>query len=873
MATQSSGLNQLPRFYDALMGFIHQLRADGFSIGMGQYLYVQELLVKLAAAGQMPENPKELQSFIAPVLCQTPAEQAEFDDRFARWVRPFSPQKTVRVSPSETQDDIPVPEKIQSKVKTVHRREQYWKQFFMICGVSIAVFMGLMLIYAAWKTIFQYGVYAGLFLLIMVIIRWLWLHHEARLFLSRRSESEKVMTRHLFVKKPSDAPFVTTRFMQTSQEFRRHRTIASGQLDVKASIEKSIQHGGWFMPVKGTRKVSPEYLALIERNTARDHQAQFANALMDIMRNQGVYITHFYYDTIPVHCYPENDHSKRIHLMELISKYPDHRLMIFSSGEEMIDPFTDQKQSWIDMFDAWKNKALLTFSDEIARYGNNHPLFDSNFMVIPATDEGFRLFIESIQSEKKQDQQTIPMDKMPERFREDIHELLNEHEPHDIDSILSDVRRFVGPSGYEWFAACAIYPAVQWHLTLYLGINLTENGQQHALFHIKTLSALSQLPWFRHGSMPNWLRERLIQDMSMEQERNIRQVIYQLLLNASHEPLRSFKLTLAEYEKRFFARFAGKIVQKLTQNQVQKSMQDVIFLTFMADPLSVRVPKLLRQYLKPVKPEQRSTQQPIQSTDQKTAPETDEKGRPKHPKPGDTWTETITGMEFVWVPGGRFMMGSPEDEKERFKHEGPMHEVYVDGFWMGKFPVTQKEWELIMGKNPSAFKSGDRFPVENVSWDDCQAYIQQLNTHSKHTFRLPTEAEWEYACRAGTTTPFYFGKTISTDQANYDGNYPYADSKKGIYRKKTTPVDQFKPNAFGLYDMHGNVWEWCDDVYAEKAYQKHAERNPVIQDGGSDRVLRGGSWINFARILRSANRYRNNPGFRYSNTGFRLLEK
>jgi Uncharacterized conserved protein len=101
-------------------------------------------------------------------------------------------------------------------------------------------------------------------------------------------------------------------------------------------------------------------------------------------------------------------------------------------------------------------------------------------------------------------------------------------------------------------------------------------------------------------------------------------------------------------------------------------------------------------------------------------------------------------------------MGSPEDEKERLKREGPVHEVYVDGFWMGKFPVMQKEWELIMGENPSAFKTGDSYPVENVSWDDCQAYIQQLNTRSKHTFRLPTEAEWEYACRAGTTTPFYF---------------------------------------------------------------------------------------------------------------------
>jgi formylglycine-generating enzyme required for sulfatase activity len=660
--------------------------------------------------------------------------------------------------------------------------------------------------------------------------------------------------------------------MKTSQEFRKHRTISSDQLDIQASIEKSIQHGGWFIPVMGVKKVSPEYLALIERNTGKDHQAQFAKALMDIMRKHGVFITHFYYDNIPLHCFPENDHSKGIHILEMIAKFPDHRLMIFSSGTEMVDPFTDKKQPWIDMFDAWDNKALLTFSDEIARYGDSHPLFGADFMVLPATEEGFRLFIESIQSEKNQDKNTIRIREIPERFREDIHELLNEHEPNDIENILTDVRRFLGQSGYEWFAACAVYPALQWQLTLYLGVNLKEGDQQHALFDINALSAISQLPWFRHGSMPDWLRERLIQGLSMEQERNIRQVLYQLLLTASLEPLRSFKLTVAEYEKRFYARYARKILKKLTQNQGQQSMQDGIFLTFMSKPLSVRIPKLVRHYLKSVQPEKKSSQQTIQSTDNERTPKNDEKGRPINPKPGDTWTESKTGMEFVWVPGGRFMMGSPQDEEGHLAHEGPVHEVVVNDFWMGKYQVNQKEWKIIMGENPSHFKTGDRYPVESVSWDDCQTYIRQLNARSKHEFRLPTEAEWEYACRAGTTTPFYFGKTITTDQANYDGNNPYANSKRSIHRGKTTLVDHFKPNAFGLHDMHGNVWEWCEDVYDENAYTKHAKRNPIIQEGGSDRVLRGGGWSNSARNLRSASRFGDYSGFRFFNSGFRLLE-
>jgi len=146
-----------------------------------------------------------------------------------------------------------------------------------------------------------------------------------------------------------------------------------------------------------------------------------------------------------------------------------------------------------------------------------------------------------------------------------------------------------------------------------------------------------------------------------------------------------------------------------------------------------------------------------------------------------------------------------------------------------------------------------------------------LNARSEHEFRLPTEAEWEYACRAGTTTPFYFGKTITTDQANYDGHHPYADGNTGIYRGKMTPVDHFKPNAFGLHDMHGNVWEFCEDVFDENAYTKHEKRNPVIQAGGSDRVLRGGGWHSNARKLRSAYRNRNNPENRFYSAGFRLL--
>ena len=238
---------------------------------------------------------------------------------------------------------------------------------------------------------------------------------------------------------------------------------------------------------------------------------------------------------------------------------------------------------------------------------------------------------------------------------------------------------------------------------------------------------------------------------------------------------------------------------------------------------------------------------------------------------GQTFRDSTTGMKFVWVPKGCFQMGSPSGESERNSDEGPVHRVCVDGFWMGKYEVTQGEWQKIMGNNPSRFKKVFNYPVEKVSWDDCQSFIRKLNARSNKTFRLPTEAEWEYACRAGTTTPFSFGSTISTDQANYNGNYTYGYSRQGVYRKSTVSVGSFRSNAFGLYDMHGNVWEWCSDWYDKDYYKKRVGQNPQGASSGSFRVLRGGCWDYGPGGVRSAYRFRFSPGNRGSYLGFRLV--
>jgi len=224
-------------------------------------------------------------------------------------------------------------------------------------------------------------------------------------------------------------------------------------------------------------------------------------------------------------------------------------------------------------------------------------------------------------------------------------------------------------------------------------------------------------------------------------------------------------------------------------------------------------------------------------------------------------------LEMVYIPGGTFTMGSPENEEGRCNDE-KQHSVTLSPFYMGKYPVTQAQWEAVMGSSPSNFKGPNR-PVENVSWDEAAEFCKKISQKTGKKYRLPTESEWEYACRAGTDTPFYFGKTVTPDLVNYDGNSPYADAPEGKYRPETTEVGIFPPNAFGLYDMHGNVWEWCGDWYGD--YPSGAVTDPTGPGIGSARVFRGGCWSYYAGYCRSAYRNRNTPSNRYYNLGFRLV--
>jgi formylglycine-generating enzyme required for sulfatase activity len=225
------------------------------------------------------------------------------------------------------------------------------------------------------------------------------------------------------------------------------------------------------------------------------------------------------------------------------------------------------------------------------------------------------------------------------------------------------------------------------------------------------------------------------------------------------------------------------------------------------------------------------------------------------------------GLDMVQIPGGTFLMGSPKDELDNYEDEQPQHSVTVPSFFMGRYPITQAQWRLVAGypeverelkPDASEFK-GENRPVEQVSWQDAVEFCQRLSVQTSRSYRLPSEAEWEYACRAGTQTPFHFGETLTDELANYNATKVYGRGVEGEYRGETTEVGQFPPNNFGLHDMHGNVWEWCQDDW-HNDYEGAPEDGSAWVDDDSknkEKVLRGGSWDNNPRYCRCAIRNNN----------------
>jgi formylglycine-generating enzyme required for sulfatase activity len=694
--------------------------------------------------------------------------------------------------------------------------------------------------------------------------------------------------------------------LRVVRQLRFTHESGRSDFDVRKTLHRAVRSAGFATPVFSSRRQHVEYLMLIDRHNDRDHRAHLHNSLYETLKENNIFVERFWFDNSPLIC--RNDHYPGgITIGELLSLFGHAVLLLFADGLQFIDTFRLELFPWASVFRHWPHRYFISSVPPVL-WGRREVLLRDLFpALLPLSTEALRMLA----------------DDLDENDGSESDRLLYRQEGADYSLVpvriegkrLDEIASFFSRPMQRWIAACAVYPELNWNLTLFLGELLsTKSNSNEPLNSWRNVGQLLRLEWFVKGRIPDTFRLQLIDSwLTRKEVSEICGFLHEQLASAPPLPgepgYEGSSLQLAVYdllgeENPEQKQMKSERLHELLEQE--RLLPDIVTLhyanTDTISPLDFEIPEhLLKQLGVDVEALKRESMPPL--------PE-----------------------NFVPIKGGTFMMGSPESEADRSSNE-LQHEVKVSDFAMCRYAVSVGDFKLFMKEsgyltdaekeNWSYVWNGKEWgkkegvnwrhdvagneraeteynhPVLHVSWNDAVAYCVWLSKKQGiGTFRLPTEAEWEYACRAidqalltiegipvtidgdpnsfGTTsTPFNTGENLTTDQANYDGNYPYRNYPKGEYRQKTVPVDAFKPNGYGLYNMHGNVWEWCSDWYDEKYYDEckksGVEENPQGPDKGSSRVLRGGSWINNARYCRSASRSNDNPGLRYYYVGFRLV--
>lgn len=442
---------------------------------------------------------------------------------------------------------------------------------------------------------------ATLLLLILSVIlgRNLWWWYRAQHFLERQNISKIPDLKSLLVKEgvEKDKIFPVVKLLRTAQQLRKHQSIPSdNQLDVKATVEKTIQAAGWFTPVFATVKQLPEYLVLIDRTTFRDHQAELVKTLISQLIVEEVSITYYFFDADPRRCYPEQPQQRPLILPELAGLYSDYRLLIFADGSGFINPITGELANWVDQFSNWSQRVLFTL-EHPQQWGFRERLLEeeADFLVLPANEEGLTALVEQFNLGDRPLEIEQPF---PEMLIDRPRRYLERHAPEaeTMTELLAQVRQFLGEAGYDWFSACAVYPELFWELTVYLGDKLN-------VLTTDSLGKLARLPWFRYGYMPNWLREKLREDLSWSKEKKICDEINLFLMKAmGDDDSQGLHLKIAEEQTHTLLALAPWVLLLLAKLAKKgSSFYEYVFITSNNSRLAVPVPKeLLEKLLIPI---------------------------------------------------------------------------------------------------------------------------------------------------------------------------------------------------------------------------------------------------------------------------------
>lgn len=486
---------------------MEELRLVGYNLGLTQFLMAQQLILTLAKQGALPAQPASLKTLLRPILCHSPQEQAEFDWRFDNWIHQLaSLDRPTRLPPQLS---------LHSLMQGPHKR---WK-WGLVIVITLLISLCLSPFLKSTTTLIW---------CLPLLVFWLGRQYWAKLYLVRKFSSYQPAITRLLEKDLSASIFPPILWWRTAQQLRQPLTLTTDQLDLQTTLDQTIQATGWFTPVLTSTEHFPQYLALIERTSCQDHQAELVNTLLKQLLAAGVSIHRYYFATDPQHCYPEANDLSPFTLSALAELHSNHCLMVFSDSNCLFH--TGQLVPWLPQFSPWTKRILFTLVPPDQWGRREHFLEEANFLVLPLQEAGFKYLVTQLNADTWQSYQTTSLParswhshsyprprktaNFPRLLDENPRRWLEPRAPTmtDIVAMLAQVRHFLGKDGYYWFVACAVYPELHWSLTLYLGDKLTSIPGQ-ALLTIETLTKLVRLPWFRQGYLPLWLRQRLVKEL------------------------------------------------------------------------------------------------------------------------------------------------------------------------------------------------------------------------------------------------------------------------------------------------------------------------------------------------------------------------
>ncbi|HEX7333937.1 MAG TPA: hypothetical protein VF290_20705 [Pyrinomonadaceae bacterium] len=714
-----------------LIDFLNELRAAGFDVSTQRYIAAQDLLIALAANGNLPEDPRSLRTLLGPVVCSSPREQENFYRYFDRWIK-RNPQAAKPV-----QADVAVNTATEAPVK---RR---WTDLFrkpafvagslvllvgLIAGIAYVVSARTLTLtgsvvdadnnrplsgatisysqttvssdgdgkfaityrkrdlpiaidvesanYETGKEVIDANTTSpfavrlvpvptptptpaaspvpsvipeatprptplpspvkievlplpseyvletrrawtgyGIAILPLFLFGgwWMWKLTFNRALLQKIQRVTEPRLEQLVVKGGASQLFQGPSFRRTIQELRRHRQRGASDLDAQRTVARTIQRGGLFTPAYGSRQTLPEYLVLIDRASFADQQARLDDEIVRRLVQDHVFVDTYHFQGDPRHCRKQDANSPYFSLHEISAVHPDHHLLIFSDGSSFINPLTGETERWVEMFSSWTSRALLT-PESPAQWGDRErALAELDFIVLPATKEGLAALTELLgggaRVSLEADRRTRPY---PSMLRDRTMRWLENHEPQpaNLQRLCDQLKVFLGTKGYQWLSACAIYPMLYWDLTLYLGFKLFRDRSQIE----DRLLSLVRLPWFRYGSIPDWLRLRLISDLSPKDEASVRKALEELLQTAMQQPADGIRLDIASEEKELGLRdrlkrrvrswkFKRWFRQLAKDEPPESPLRDYVFLSFMSGrtprKLTVSLPDSIQKFVFP----------------------------------------------------------------------------------------------------------------------------------------------------------------------------------------------------------------------------------------------------------------------------------